>query len=79
MLAKLNVQINVTIDKSRRGIALPQPSINFKIPLIWECFAHNLTTQGQFIGESEEGSAFANKYGHGVLRNCGANAKPLHP
>ncbi|MFZ4730272.1 MAG: hypothetical protein ACOYMQ_16635 [Pseudanabaena sp.] len=69
----------MTIDKSRRGIAFPQPSINFKIPLIWECFAHNLTTQGQFIGESEEGSAFANKYGRGEFANCGANAKPLHP
>jgi hypothetical protein len=35
------------IDKLRRGKAFPQPSITFKIPLIWECFAHNLTTQGQ--------------------------------
>jgi hypothetical protein len=29
--------------------------------LIRECFALNLTTQGQFIGESEEGRAFANE------------------
>ena len=31
----------MTIDKSLRGKAFPQPSINFKIPLIWECYAQN--------------------------------------
>jgi hypothetical protein len=71
-------QENVIINKSRRGKAFPQSSINFKIPLIWECFAHNRTTQGQFIGESEEGSAFANRDCRGEFTNCGANAKPLH-
>jgi hypothetical protein len=45
--------------------------------LIWECYAQNLTTQGQFISESEEGSAFANGGLCGVLGNGGANAKPL--
>ena len=45
--------------------------------MVWECFAQYLTTQGQAIGESEEGSAFANGGLYGVLGNCGANAKPL--
>jgi hypothetical protein len=45
--------------------------------LVWECSAQHLTTQGQFIGEGEEGSAFANGDVCGVLGNGGANAKPL--
>ncbi|WP_126388371.1 hypothetical protein [Pseudanabaena sp. ABRG5-3] len=36
-----------------------------------------LTTQGQAIGEGEEGSAFANGGLCGVLGNGGANAKNL--
>jgi len=60
-----------------RGIAFPQQFLNSQVPSIWECFAQYLTTQGQFISESEEGSAFANGDLCGVLRNGGANAKPL--
>jgi hypothetical protein len=45
--------------------------------LIWECYAQHLTTQGQAIGEGEEGFAFANGGLCGVLGNVGANAKPL--
>ena len=37
----------------------------------------NLKPQGQFIGEGEEGSAFANGDFGGKLRDVGANAKPL--
>jgi hypothetical protein len=37
----------------------------------------NLTTQGQFICESEEGFAFANGSLCGEFKNDGANVKPL--
>jgi hypothetical protein len=37
----------------------------------------NLATQGQFIGESTEGLAFAFQYYGGEYKNIGANAKPL--
>ncbi len=40
-----------------RGKAFPQKFINFQVLSIWECFTLNLTTQGQFIGESGEGFA----------------------
>ena len=30
-----------------------------QIPFIWECFALDLATQGQLIGEGEESYAFA--------------------
>jgi len=36
--------------------------MNFQITLIRECFAQNLTTQGQAIGEGTEGKAFADRY-----------------
>ena len=42
-----------------------------------ECFAQNLATQGLFVGESEEGLAFANGDFGGELRSIAANAKPL--
>jgi hypothetical protein len=42
-----------------------------------ECFAQNLATQGQFVGESEEGLAFANGDFGGEFRSIAANAKPL--
>ena len=60
-----------------RGRAFPRQFLNSQFPLIWECYAQHLTTQGQAIGESEEGSAFANGGLCGVLGNGGANAKPL--
>jgi hypothetical protein len=37
----------------------------------------NLTTQGQFIGESTKGLAFAFQDYGGEYKNIGANAKPL--
>jgi len=37
----------------------------------------NPTKQGQFIGESEEGLAFAIQDCGGEYKNIGANAKPL--
>ncbi len=37
----------------------------------------NLTTQGQAIGESIEGLAFAFQDCDGEYKNIGANAKPL--
>jgi hypothetical protein len=37
----------------------------------------NLATQGQFIGESTEGLAFAFQDCGGEYKNIGANAKPL--
>jgi hypothetical protein len=43
-----------------RGKAFPQEFMNFQDLSIWECFTLNLTTQGQFIGESGEGSTFVN-------------------
>ncbi|GBO55767.1 hypothetical protein APA_3917 [Pseudanabaena sp. lw0831] len=43
-----------------RGQAFPQKFISSQILSIRECFTLNLTTQGQFIGESEEGFVFAN-------------------
>jgi hypothetical protein len=36
-----------------------------------------LTTQGQIIGKSIEGSAFAFQDSSGEYKNIGANAKPL--
>jgi len=49
-----------------RDEAFPKQLINFKTISIWECFAQNLRKsladpkpQGQFIGYSEEGLAFA--------------------
>ena len=60
-----------------RGIAFPQQFLNSQDSSIWECYAQHLTTQGQAIGESEEGSAFANGGLCGVFGNGGANAKPL--
>ena len=42
-----------------------------------ECFAQNLKTQGQFVGERKEGLAFANGDFGGELRDICANAKPL--
>ncbi|WP_425218053.1 hypothetical protein [Tumidithrix helvetica] len=61
-----------------RGIAFLRQFLNSLVPSIWECYAQCLTTQGQFIGESEEGFAFANGSLCGVLENGDANAKPLH-
>jgi len=49
----------------------------FQIPFIGECSAQHLATQGQFIGESEEGWAFAEQYFGEEFGNCGANAQPL--
>jgi hypothetical protein len=37
----------------------------------------NLATQGQFIGESTEGLAFAFQDDRREYKNIGANAKPL--
>jgi hypothetical protein len=37
----------------------------------------NLTTQGQFIGKSTKGLAFAFQDCGGEYKNIGANAKPL--
>ncbi len=37
----------------------------------------NLTTQGQFIGKSTKGLAFAFQDSGGEYKNIGANAKPL--
>jgi hypothetical protein len=37
----------------------------------------NLATQGQFIGESAKGSAFAYRDDGGEYKICGANAQPL--
>jgi hypothetical protein len=48
-----------SVQRSCRGKAFPQEFINFQILSIRECFTLNLTTQGQFIGESGEGFTFA--------------------
>ena len=56
---------------------MPQKFINSQIPKLWECYALNLTTQGQFIDVSEEGLAFADRDFRGEFENSGANAKPL--
>ncbi|MBD2152679.1 hypothetical protein H6F44_21525 [Pseudanabaena sp. FACHB-1277] len=45
----------IIIPKSCRGIAFPQRFMILPIPFIWECSALNLATQGQAIGEGEEG------------------------
>ncbi|WP_146048678.1 hypothetical protein [Pseudanabaena sp. BC1403] len=45
----------VKIPKFRRGIAFPQKLMISPIPFIWECYALNLATQGQAIGESKDG------------------------
>ncbi len=37
----------------------------------------NLATQGQFIGESAKGSAFAYRDDGREYKNCGANDQPL--
>ncbi len=43
----------------------------------WECYALNLKPLGQFVGESEEGLAFANGDFGGEFRSIAANTKPL--
>ncbi|WP_190303575.1 hypothetical protein [Pseudanabaena sp. UWO311] len=45
----------VKIPKFRRGKAFPPRFMILSIPFIRECFALNLATQGQAIGEGEEG------------------------
>ena len=50
--------------------------MNFQIAIIWECFAQNPTTQGQFVCESIRAEHLQIDIVAG-FRNCGANAMPL--
>jgi len=56
----ISLSLMLGLVNIRRCIAFPRQFLNSHVPLIWECFAQYLTTQGQENGESEEGFASAN-------------------
>lgn len=59
------------------GKAFQQEFMVLHVTLNRECFAQKLAKQGQFVGDSKEGLAFANSDFGGGSRSIAANAKPL--